>query len=239
MNIVTVLDVNFEYGGTVNTIFPVILSDNNNMILIDCGYQNFLPLIEECARKKEIELNKLTKIIITHHDYDHMGSLADFKRKYPNIEVLSSYIESRYISGEEKSLRLKQSEFIYDTIPEEDKEEARNFQHMLESIENVKVDTVLKDKEKLEWCGGMEIIETPGHMPGHISIYLKESKTLIAGDALVIEDNKLVIANPQYTLDMEKARNSIIKLLNYDIEKIICYHGGIYRKNIRESLMKI
>ncbi|MCR1951145.1 MBL fold metallo-hydrolase [Clostridium sp. DSM 100503] len=239
MNIVTVLDVNFEYGGTVNTIFPVILSDNNNMILIDCGYQNFLPLIEECARKKEIELNKLTKIIITHHDYDHMGSLADFKRKYPNIEVLSSYIESRYISGEEKSLRLKQAEFIYDTIPEEDKEEARNFQHMLESIENVKVDTVLKDKEKLEWCGGMEIIETPGHMPGHISIYLKESKTLIAGDALVIEDNKLVIANPQYTLDMEKARNSIIKLLNYDIEKIICYHGGIYRKNIRESLMKI
>ncbi|WP_195262964.1 MBL fold metallo-hydrolase [Clostridium sp. 1001275B_160808_H3] len=239
MNIVTVLDVNFEYGGTVNTIFPVILSDNNNMILIDCGYQNFLPLIEECARKKEIELNKLTKIIITHHDYDHMGSLADFKRKYPNIEVLSSYIESRYISGEEKSLRLKQAEFIYDTIPEEDKEEARNFQHMLESIENVKVDTVLKDKEKLEWCGGVEIIETPGHMPGHISIYLKESKTLIAGDALVIEDNKLVIANPQYTLDMEKARNSIIKLLNYDIEKIICYHGGIYRKNIRESLMKI
>ncbi len=239
MNIVTVLDVNFEYGGTVNTIFPVILSDNNNMILIDCGYQNFLPLIEECARKKEIELNKLTKIIITHHDYDHMGSLADFKRKYPNIEVLSSYIESRYISGEEKSLRLKQAEFIYDTIPEEDKEEARNFQHMLESIENVKVDTVLKDKEKLEWCGGMEIIETPGHMQGHISIYLKESKTLIAGDALVIEDNKLVIANPQYTLDMEKARNSIIKLLNYDIEKIICYHGGIYRKNIRESLMKI
>ncbi|WP_195429798.1 MBL fold metallo-hydrolase [Clostridium sp. D46t1_190503_E9] len=239
MNIVTVLDVNFEYGGTVNTIFPVILSDNNNMILIDCGYQNFLPLIEECAGKKEIELNKLTKIIITHHDYDHMGSLADFKRKYPNIEVLSSYIESRYISGEEKSLRLKQAEFIYDTIPEEDKEEARNFQHMLESIENVKVDTVLKDKEKLEWCGGMEIIETPGHMPGHISIYLKESKTLIAGDALVIEDNKLAIANPQYTLDMEKARNSIMKLLNYDIEKIICYHGGIYRKNIRESLMKI
>ncbi|MBP1870235.1 glyoxylase-like metal-dependent hydrolase (beta-lactamase superfamily II) [Clostridium tertium] len=38
---------------------------------------------------------------------------------------------------------------------------------------------------------------------------------------------------------MEKAKNSIRKLLDYDIEKIICYHGGVYTKNIRESLMKI
>ncbi|WP_291649312.1 MBL fold metallo-hydrolase [Clostridium sp.] len=239
MNRVVALDISFKLEGRANTIFPVILSDDNNIILIDCGYPNFLSLIEECSRKKGINLDKLTKIIITHHDYDHMGSLGDFKRKYPNIEIVSSYIEERYISGKEKSLRLRQAEFIYDTIPEEGKEKAKKFQHMLESIESITVDRIVKDKDKFNWCGGIEIIETPGHMPGHISIYLNESKTLIAGDALVIEKEDLVIANPQYTLDMDKAKSSIRKLLDYDIEKIICYHDGVYTRNIRECLMKI
>ena len=76
-------------------------------------------------------------------------------------------------------------------------------------------------------------------MPGHISIYHKESKSLIVGDALVVENGELVIALPQYTLDMNEARNSVEKLLNYDIDRIICYHGGIYTKNITETLKKI
>lgn len=91
----------------------------------------------------------------------------------------------------------------------------------------------------IDFCGGIEIIETPGHMPGHISIYIKESRTLIAGDALVIEDNKLTIANPQYTLDMGEAKKSINKLLNYDIDKIICYHGGVYQTDIKDALENI
>lgn len=124
-------------------------------------------------------------------------------------------------------------------MPEEQKEWALNFQKTLESVDNVDVDIALNDGDTLDCCGGIEIIETPGHMPGHISIYIKESKTLISGDALVIENNKLDIANPQYTLDMKQASESIDKLLRYDVDKIICYHGGIYQGDIKKSLKNI
>ncbi len=234
-----VLEVNFEFNGMIDKIYPVILSDDKEMILVDCGYPNFLTLIEESAIKNRIDLNKLTKLIITHHDFDHMGSAADFKRKYPKMKILASSKDEKYISGREKSLRLKQAESIYDKLPEEQKEGAMNFQRMLKSIENVEVDMTLKDGDSFDWCGGIEIIETPGHMPGHISIYVKENKTLISGDALVIEDNKLVIANPQYTLDMYIAKKSIKKLLDYDIDKIVCYHGGVSEEGIKDSLKKI
>ena len=239
MNKLNVLKVEFEFNRITDTIYPVILRDDNDMILIDCGYPNFLTLIEESAIKDGIDLSKLTKLIITHHDFDHMGSAADFKRKYPNVKILSSIIDEKYINGKEKSLRLQQAELIYDKLPEEQKEGAMNFQKMLESIENIEVDMLLKDGDKFDWCGDIEIIETPGHMPGHISIYVKESKTLISGDALVIENNKLAIANPNYTLDMSEAKESICKLLNYDIDKIICYHGGIYTEEIKSSLKRI
>lgn len=236
MNKLNVLEINFEINGVSDIIYPVILRDDKEMILIDCGYPNFLELIEECASKNNIDLRNLTKLIITHHDFDHMGSAADLKAKYPNIKILASAKDEKYINGKEKSLRLQQAELIYDSLPEEQKEGALNFHKLLESIEKVDIDITLNDGDTFDWCGGIEIIETPGHMPGHISVYVKESKTLIAGDALVIEDGELVIANPQYTLDMIEAKKSINKLLNYNIDKVICYHGGIYQSDIENSL---
>jgi glyoxylase-like metal-dependent hydrolase (beta-lactamase superfamily II) len=74
---------------------------------------------------------------------------------------------------------------------------------------------------------------------GHICLYLHESKTLIAGDALFLQDGELVISRPMATLDMEQAKKSIKKLLDYDIDKIVCYHGGVYKDNIKENLKKI
>lgn len=239
MNKLTILEIKFDFNGDTNTIFPVILSDENELILIDCGYPDFLSLIKTAAKENGIDISKLTKIIITHHDFDHMGSLAEFKRQYPHIKILSSIEDEKYISGKEKSLRLQQAESIYDKLPEDEKKGAMEFQQFLATIENVQVDECLKDKDSFSFCGGIEIVATPGHMPGHISIYIRDSKTLISGDALVVEDGKLTIANPQYTLDIDTAKKSIKKLLNYDIERIICYHGGLYTKDIKKSLENI
>lgn len=230
------LEIEFEHAGIKNTIYPVILNDQNEMILIDCGYPNFLPLIKEALEKKGLNMSNLTKVIITHHDFDHMGSLAQLKREYPHVKILASIEDTKYINGEEKSLRLQQAESIYPQLSELEKADAKVFHKILESIESVNVDIELKENDCFPWCGGVVIIETPGHMPGHISIYVKEFNTLIAGDALVVEDDLLTIANPQYTLDMDKAKQSIKKLLNYDIDTIICYHGGIYTKDIKKSL---
>jgi hypothetical protein len=36
-----------------------------------------------------------------------------------------------------------------------------------------------------------------------------------------------MISLPMFTFDVEQARQSVKKLLNYDIEKIICYDGGV------------
>ena len=239
MNRLTVLEIKFDFNGSSNVIYPVVLSDEREVVLIDCGYPKFLPLIKADAEANGIDISKLTKIIITHHDFDHMGALAEFKREYPHIKVLSSIDDEKYISGKEKSLRLQQAESIYDNLPEDQKENAKQFQQFIESIENVQVDVCLRDKDSFSWCGGVEIVATPGHMPGHISIYIKDSKTLISGDALVVEDDKLAIANPQYTLDIAEAKNSIKNLLNYEIDRIICYHGGMYTEDIKGALERI
>lgn len=220
------LNIEFEFNGRKETIYPVLLRDDKEMILIDCGYPNFLPLIEECAIKSNINLDELTKIIITHHDFDHMGSLAEFKKKYPNIKVMASKEDRPYIEGKLKSLRLQQAERIYESLPDNEKLKAESFHKILASVEPCKVDIALNDGDILDIAGGIEIVSTPGHMLGHISIYHRESKTMIVGDALVLENGELSIALPEYTLNMEEALKSVEKISSYDVCIIICYHGG-------------
>jgi len=239
MKNIHLLNIEFEYNGQKQVITPVVLQDDQDTILVDCGYPDFIGLLEEAMTKYHIHLDSLTKCIITHHDMDHMGSLAALKRSYPHIEVIAHEIEAPFISGDKKSLRLEQAESSLDMIPIEAKPHAEQFIRFLQSIEPAPVDRTVTDREHLPWCGGIEIVHTPGHMPGHISLYLPASKTLIAADAVVIENGKLDIANPQFTLDLDEAVRSVERLLDYDIEHLICYHGGLFIGDSKEGLRQL
>ncbi|WP_353096800.1 MBL fold metallo-hydrolase [Tissierella praeacuta] len=228
MNKVITLDVNFQYQNETRTIHPVLLLSDNDVVLVDCGYPGFLPLLEYEMKSKGVDPNSLTKVLITHHDDDHMGALFEIKEKYPNIKVVASRIESEYISGEKKSLRLIQAEEVLNMLPQEQKQFGIQFCEHLRKIKPVSVDIKVEDGEYFDWASGCEIIGTPGHTPGHISLYLKESNSVIAGDAAVIDDNKLIIANPQFALDLDMAEKSLKKLISMDADNYYCYHGGKY-----------
>lgn len=240
MNRLIVLDIDFISGaGDKNFIHPVIIQSDKENILIDCGTPGSLPLLEKEAQKNSFDFSQLTKIIITHHDHDHMGALYEIKEKYPYIQIVSSLIEKPYIEGKKKSLRLEQAERIYLSLSEEEKVNAEYFHERLKAVRNVPVDITIDKNTEAEWSKGLEIIATPGHMPGHISVYSKKFKTLITGDAMVAENGKLLLANPQFTLDMNEAINSIKKFLDYDIQQIVCYHGGIITGDIISILKNL
>ncbi len=236
---VKILKISFEFEGERHEIYPVVLDDGcagGQKILIDCGYPGFLPLLEEASEKRGVSFGSLAAVIVTHHDYDHVGALAEIRDKYPHIRVMASEEEAPYISGEKKSLRLVQAEEIYDSLGEEEKADAKAFEALLASVRPAPVDEILKDGDTFPWCGGAEVIATPGHLPGHISIYLPKHKTLITGDALVAMEGRLHIANPHYAIDIDEARRSARKLAKLDVERTICYHGGVVEGRVKGRL---
>lgn len=228
MNEIIVLDIKFKFGDTEEVIHPVILKDNVNMVLIDCGYAGFLPHIEQAMEENDLSCLDLTHILVTHQDHDHIGALSEFKKKYPEIQVVAGKRESPYISGQLKCLRLEQAEMMQPNLPEEQKEFGLAFCNMLRSIQAVAVDVEVQEGDFFDWCGGCTIIETPGHTPGHISVYVNEKQTMIAGDAAVIENGELIIANPQFALDINEAEASLQKIMAYGAKEVICYHGGVF-----------
>lgn len=71
----------------------------------------------------------------------------------------------------------------------------------------------------------LEIIETPGHTPGHISVLDKSAKVLLSGDAMNGADGGVVGANPEFSEDMAIADTSVVKLAGFDFEVVLFGHG--------------
>ena len=222
------LTINMQFGESENIISPTLLWDSQNIILVDCGFIGSLHILENDLRRRGLSVNQLTGMVLTHHDHDHMGAAAALKQLNPNIMIYSSAVEAPFISGQEKPLRLCQAEELQKTLPPEQQDFGKAFCNMLRQVEPVHVDYLLHDGEHLDWCGGCRVIATPGHTPGHISLFMENDSIVITGDAIALEGETPVIANPQFTLDLEQAAKSMEKLLSMKARYYYCYHGGVY-----------
>ena len=222
------LAISMQFGNVENIVYPTLLWDEENIVLVDCGFIGSLHILEEQLHQHGLSVNQLTGLVLTHHDHDHMGAAAALKKLNPKIKIYSSSAEARFISAQEKPLRLCQAEEMQKTLPPEQQDFGKAFCNMLRQVEPVGVDYLLHDGDHLDWCGGCCVISTPGHTPGHISLFMEHDSIIITGDAIALEDNQPVIANPQFTLDIKQATKSMDKLLSIKANSYYCYHGGVY-----------
>lgn len=232
------LPVDFNWNDQSGTLFFSVIQCGNRTVLVDAGYEGFLSLFEKAAGQQHIDPDSVTDIIISHHDIDHVGGLYEFKQAFPNITIHASAIEAPFIEGREKAPRLVQAEMLFPALPEEYKLWALGFQQQLASIKPVKVDQLLHPGT-LSWLEPLQVINTPGHTPGHISLYDPESQTLIAADAVVIEEGHLNIANPNFTLNLPQAAASVKLLSQLPVKRLLCFHGGEMTSNIASEFDRL
>lgn len=225
------LTITMKFGDTENTVYPTLLLDPKNIILVDCGFIGSFPVLEKELQQHDVSVNQLTGLVLTHHDHDHMGAAAALKRMNPNIKIYSSPVEAPFISAYEKPLRLCQAEEMQKTLPPEQQAFGEAFCAMLRRVEPVQVDIPLNDGAHLDWCGGCQIVATPGHTPGHISLIMESDSIIITGDAIALDNGVPVIANPQFALNLGQAAESMENLLSMKARAYYCYHGGVYSKS--------
>jgi glyoxylase-like metal-dependent hydrolase (beta-lactamase superfamily II) len=82
---------------------------------------------------------------------------------------------------------------------------------------------------------GMQVVATPGHTDGHISVFDRGTLVLVAGDAL---GNMVGLtgSNPQFTSDPAKATESVKTLAALDAGTILFGHGEPLTSGAAEAL---
>jgi glyoxylase-like metal-dependent hydrolase (beta-lactamase superfamily II) len=86
---------------------------------------------------------------------------------------------------------------------------------------------------------GLQIIGTPGHTPGHISVLDVSAGFLVAGDALNEADGKILGPNPRYTPDMSQGAASVKRLAERSFETVVFGHGNPFVGAASEAVIAL
>lgn len=238
-NGIYMLEILSDTNGTPTIIYPTLISNNDSLILIDTGFPGLFNQIYEAIEKEGLQFSKLNTIIFTHQDIDHIGNVYDIFKKVPGgIKTFSHEEEKVYINGERTPVKLAKLESNLESLSDNMKAAYKMLKAGFEK-NKVNIDETLIDGQELPYCGGITVIHTPGHTHGHICLYFKQWKILIAGDIFCVNDGILCRENQNLNFDNELNVKSIQKLMKYDIEKVICYHGGIYNENVNERIAEL
>jgi len=236
---VTMIELQIEAFGDRQELNPTLVWDDESAVLIDTGTPGQLEQIRTAMNDVGVSFDKLKAIILTHQDIDHIGSLPEIlQESKSHITVYAHEIDKPYIEGELPLLKANLESMAWQLGGLSDDER----QFIVDQVNHsprAKVDNTLYGGEDLTFCGGIHVIFTPGHTPGHISLYLKKSKTLVVGDAMYSVGGVLQGPHLPSTPDRDAAFRSIASYLNFDIENVICYHGGLSKHNIKEQLKSI
>lgn len=236
------LDLSASVMGRIDTVHPILLWDEQSVVLVDTGFPKQLEQLRGAIESYGISFANLNHIVLTHQDIDHIGNLPDLiQGSAIKIKVMAHEIEKPYIQGDQRILRFTDEAIAsIDQMPAQIPEAfKRGLKALMLNPPCAPVDRTIAGGEHLPGFECITVIDTPGHTPGHISLYHEPSRTLIAGDALVVRDGQLCGPDPESTLDMTTAMLSLRKLSAFDIETVVCYHGGLFRSISNERITEL
>ena len=198
-----------------------LIVESDGLTLIDTG----MPFSEKQTLRYIASLghsaDEISRILITHADLDHYGCLAALKeasgaRTYasqPEAEAMAKGISSRPVNrtvGRFQAFVIRLMGKLLKPTP-------------------IQVDEVLADGQVLPVLGGLQVVETPGHSPSHLSYYAPSVRVLFCGDSMKSNDKGLRVSRSRNNWDQKKAEESVRKLSTLGAEIVCPGHGPVIR----------
>jgi glyoxylase-like metal-dependent hydrolase (beta-lactamase superfamily II) len=166
-------------------------------------------------------------IVLTHGHFDHVGALRELAEEW-DVPVFAHPLEMPYLDGRANypppdptvgGFMAQLSRFF----PKTGINVANRLRPLM--IDN-----------SIPFMPGWRVVHTPGHTPGHVSLFRDEDRTLIAGDAVITIDQqhptklfsqaRELHGPPQYfTPDWDTAHESIRRLAELRPRTVATGHG--------------
>lgn len=211
----------------VNIIF-VGNPENNHFVLVDAGMPNSAEEIISITEERFGEGSRPKAIILTHGHFDHVGAIIELVKHW-QIPVYAHELELPYLTGKKSYPDADPSVeggLVAKMSPYFPNEAIDISQH----VEKLPQDGSVPHMPDFSW------IHTPGHTPGHVSLFRERDRTLIAGDAFVTVKQEYLykvytqeqeISGPPryFTPDWKAAKNSVITLAALKPTVAVTGHG--------------
>lgn len=201
----------------VNVFFIGEPGEGNPWVLVDAGLAGYASDIKKKAKELFGEGTKPDAIVLTHGHADHTGSLKTLLEEW-DVPVYAHRLELPYLQGKSSypppdpaigGGGMSYMSWVFPIGPSDFGDHVR----------------AIADNGQIPELPGWRAIHTPGHAPGHVSLFRDKDRTLIAGDAFVTTNQNAITAvatqreefhgPPAYfTCDWQAAKQSVLKLNN-------------------------
>jgi glyoxylase-like metal-dependent hydrolase (beta-lactamase superfamily II) len=205
-----------------------IVKGGDRVLIIDTGYNR-----EECLNAMNASLQQLcvdvnkTDFFITHVHSDHMGLLGTLASD--NAKVYFNEREAQRIYARragENHLQKTLDVYVANGFAAEDARTSMESHpaHKYSLKRNIDF-AIVKEGDMID-VGDFHFrcVATPGHSPGHTSLYEANKKILVAGDHILFD----ITPNISYWLDMEDSLGqylaSLEKVNALDVKLVLTGH---------------
>jgi glyoxylase-like metal-dependent hydrolase (beta-lactamase superfamily II) len=224
-------------------VFIIESQETPGWVLVDTGLKSSYAKIKNMIAEVMEPGAVPQAIILTHGHFDHRGALQQLADEW-RIPVYCHHMELPYLTGKASYPPpdptvgggvMASMAFVYPSGP-------INVQEHLQE---------LPEDHSVPYLPDWQWIHTPGHTPGHISLFREKDGVLVAGDAVVttkqesifsVMTQKRVISGPPkyFTPDWGSAARSVRELAALEPNVIASGHGhAMYGDEARKALHKL
>lgn len=198
------------------------VEDDGTVTLVDAGLKGAPRKIEAALAEVGKAPADVARILLTHAHTDHAGGARALKER----------------TGGRLSAHEHEARYLRDGLHppiDEGTVVGRVLAYAVRGAAPVGVDETFSDGQLLDVGGGLRVVHTPGHTPGHVSFLHERSGTLITGDA-IFNVRGLTYSPAFFCSDVPVSRETAARLGGLDYEVAAFTHGREIRENAREAV---
>ena len=198
------------------------LACEREITLIDAGLSGSRRRLERYLAGIGRSISELRRIVVTHAHPDHIGGAQELTVDTP-AEVLMHPAD---IEGLAVGLREAWSE----------RDRHRLLAWFTRGPHRA---TPVHDGQLIPALGGLRVIHTPGHTPGHICLYAERERILFTGDMLQVMRGRVTFASRFFSSDLPLARASVARLAALDVRMIAFAHYPPWSDDANAALARL
>jgi glyoxylase-like metal-dependent hydrolase (beta-lactamase superfamily II) len=200
----------------------LIADDDGSLTLVDAGLKRAEKKVLAALASLGKAPQDVQRIVLTHAHQDHAGGLAGAKAA-TGANVLAHDRDAVYLQSG-KPPQLDHSRLS-----------GRLMSRMRGGFGKVDVGETFQDGELLPIGGGLRVVHTAGHSPGHVSLLHEPTGVLITGDA-IFNVRGLRYSPATFCTDIRLSRETAHRLgeLEYDVAAFT--HGAHISDGAREAV---
>lgn len=205
----------------VNEYAAAFFLDAEEPVIIDTGLQDCAGNVLDAVDEIGVEHEDVEHIIVTHVHLDHAGGIGEVAEACPDADVFVHERGENYLTDDESAQRLVEKvHAVEDGLGD-----------AYGGIETVDPDRVVTVEDETTLDLGdrnLELFETTGHAPHHLSLYDDESEALfVIDEGCAYFEEQEGVTTPPPDFDYEETLESFGRFEEYEPEYLLYGHYGV------------